>query len=242
MSMPLRHQDQAGPSGPDFRHVESWIFDLDNTLYRADSGLFAQIESRMTDFVAQVTALERSEARRIQKDLYRQYGTTLCGLMATRGIDPEAYLSYVHDIDLDSLKPDASLARAISKLPGKRYIFTNGCRNHAERILARLELAPLFDQVWDIRTIGFIPKPDRRAYESVVAATGLAPPGAAMFDDIAHNLQAARALGMTTVWLKSALDWSAQAGLGQAEIPVATPGHIDHETSDLTAFLNTIRI
>jgi putative hydrolase of the HAD superfamily len=235
---------QASAMAPDFRHVRHWIFDLDNTLYCAGSGVFAQIESRMTDFVAALTGLERTEARRLQKELYRQYGTTLKGLMATRGLDPEPYLSFVHDIDLGPLQPDAALAFAIARLPGRRYVFTNGCRHHAARILARLELAHLFDDIWDIRTIDFIPKPDRRAYELVVAAAAVEAGRAAMFDDIAPNLTPARALGMTTVWLKNAHDFSPQGGhqTGPAEIPLAAPCHIDHETADLIDFLNSIRI
>lgn len=222
----------------DFRHVRHWIFDLDNTLYRADCGLFAGIESRMTDFVMQATGLERAPARALQKDLYRQYGTTLSGLMQTRDIDPEAYLAFVHDIDLSPLAPDPALNFRLQCLPGRRYVFTNGCRHHAERILARRGMAGLFDEIWDIRTLDFIPKPDTRAYDSVVAAAGLEPSGAAMFDDIAHNLAPARALGMTTVWLKTGSDFSAGAG----EIPLAASRHIDHETGDLTVFLGSIRI
>ncbi len=218
--------------------MRHWIFDLDNTLYRGDCGLFAQIESRMTDFVATLTGMERGEAKRLQKELYRQYGTTLSGLMATRGIDPEAYLGFVHDIDLSSLQADPALARAVARLPGKRYIFTNGCRHHAQRILSALGLEHLFDAVWDIRTIGFIPKPDRRAYEAVVADAGLAADQAAMFDDIAHNLVAARALGMTTIWLRTGGDYGPHGG----EISLAEQRHIDHETADLTAFLNGIGI
>jgi putative hydrolase of the HAD superfamily len=234
----LEQAGQSGTGAPDFRHVHHWIFDLDNTLYRADCGVFAQIESRMTDFVAQLTATDRTEARRIQKDLYRQYGTTLSGLMTTRGIDPEPYLAFVHDIDLGELRPDASLRFAIERLAGKRYIFTNGCRRHAARILSRLELDHLFDEIWDIRTIDFAPKPDPAAYANVVAKAGIAPARAAMFDDIARNLVPAHALGMTTVWLKTDNAWAAQG----PEFPVASAGHIDHETADLTIFLNSIGI
>lgn len=234
-------------AAPDFRHVRNWLFDLDNTLYGARSGVFAQIESRMTDFVAQLTATDRVQARRIQKDLYRQYGTTLRGLMATHGIDPEPFLAYVHDIDLGALAPDAGLGLAVGRLPGKRYVFTNGCRHHAVRILARLDMDHLFDDIWDIRTLGFLPKPDRRAYDQVVTSAGFKADQAAMFDDIAPNLIPARALGMTTVWLRNAQDWSPEAGLraglpAVAEILLAAPEHIDHETGDLKVFLNSIRI
>jgi putative hydrolase of the HAD superfamily len=238
---PTQTAPESGPDfRPDFRHVRDWIFDLDNTLYCARNGVFAQIEARMTDFVVQLTAAERGEARRLQKDLYRQYGTTLKGLMVTRSIDPEPYLAFVHDIDLGGLTADMDLAQAIARLPGRRYIFTNGCRHHAGRILARLGMSHMFHDIWDIRTTGFVPKPDPAAYAQVVAGAGVRPDAAAMFDDIAHNLPPARALGMTTVWLKTAQDWSAQAQSGQ--IPLAGPEEIDHETGDLTGFLNSIRI
>jgi putative hydrolase of the HAD superfamily len=221
--------------------VRHWIFDLDNTLYRSDSGLFRQIESRMTDFVARLTGLDRDRARALQKQLYRDHGTTLNGLMVTRGMDPEPYLDFVHDIDLSPLGPDQGLAEAIGRLPGRRFVFTNGCRNHAARILDQVGLAPLFEEIWDIRHIGFVPKPDPRAYAQVVAAAGLNAGHSAMFDDIAQNLQPARDLGMTTVWLNSGPDFSAGHGAVGPGI-VANPAPFHHVTDDLTLFLNSIRI
>ena len=234
----MTEKDGAQPgTRPDFRHVKSWIFDLDNTLYRADNGIFAQIESRMTDYVTALLKLPRDQARARQKDLYRRYGTTLNGLMHEHDVDADDYLHFVHDIDLSGLGPDAPLAAAIEALPGKRFVFTNGCRDHAARILDRLEMAHLFEQVWDIRTMGFAPKPQAPAYASVVAAGGIAAPQAAMFDDIARNLSPARALGMTTVWLKTDSPWGEHGPL----LDVAE-GDIDHETGNLTDFLQTIRI
>jgi putative hydrolase of the HAD superfamily len=225
-------------TAPDFRHVRDWVFDLDNTLYRADNGVFARIDARMTEFVSHLLGKPPDEARKVQKELYREHGTTLNGLIKLYGIDPEPYLNYVHDIDLGELAADAGLAFAIERLPGRRYIFTNGCRHHAARILDRLRIAPLFDEIWDIRTIGFAPKPDPAAYDRVTARAGIAPKSAAMFDDIARNLVPAHALGMTTVWLKTDNDWAAHG----PEFPVASAGHIDHETADLTVFLNGIGI
>jgi putative hydrolase of the HAD superfamily len=222
---------------PDFRHVKSWIFDLDNTLYRADNGIFAQIEARMTDYVMAFLKLPREAAWARQKDLYRQYGTTLSGLMREHGAAPDDYLHYVHDIDLSDLAPDAALTAAIEKLPGRRFVFTNGCRDHAARILDRLGMAHLFESVWDIRTIDFQPKPAASAYASVVAAGGVACDQAAMFDDIARNLVPARALGMTTVWLKTDSPWGKHGPM----MDVA-PSDIDHETDNLTQFLQSIRI
>lgn len=228
---------QSPDSRPDLRHVRSWIFDLDNTLYRADSGIFAQIESRMTDYVSAFLKLPRDDARIRQKDLYRQYGTTLNGLMREHGCDAEDYLRFVHDIDLGDLVQDEALAFALERLPGRRFVFTNGCRDHAARILDRLGMTHLFAQVWDIRTMGFAPKPEIQAYASVVAAAGLEPQEAAMFDDIARNLVPARAMGMTTVWLKTDAPWGKHGPLMDV-----SEGDISHQTENLTQFLQSIRI
>jgi putative hydrolase of the HAD superfamily len=225
-------------SAPDFRHVRNWIFDLDNTLYRADNGIFAQIESRMTDYVTTLLTLPRDQARIRQKDLYRRYGTTLNGLMCEHDVDAEDYLHFVHDIDLGDLGPDTALANVVANLPGRRFVFTNGCRNHAARILDRLGMTNLFESVWDIRTIAFAPKPQACAYDSVVAAGGVSAQEAAMFDDIPRNLVPARALGMTTVWINNRdSPWTSHG----PQMDVA-PGDISHETENLTGFLNSIRI
>jgi putative hydrolase of the HAD superfamily len=238
LATPAGTKGAGAESGPDFRHVRAWLFDLDNTLYRADCGVFAQIERRMTDYVARFTGLAPREALRLQKSLYRAHGTTLNGLMRLHGADADDYLAYVHDIDLSGLAPDPQLTAAVARLPGRRYVFTNGCRDHARRILARIGGADLFDDIWDIRTLEFTPKPDARAYARVVAAAGLEPAAAAMFDDIAHNLVAARALGMTTVWLNTGAAFS-QDGPEAAAMP---QDHADHETDDLPQFLTSIRI
>lgn len=233
------HQDETvdAAARPDFRHVANWIFDLDNTLYRADNGIFAQIEARMTDYVMRLLDMPRPDAWARQKDLYRRYGTTLNGLMIEHGCDAEDYLNFVHDIDLSSLGPDAGLQAALAALPGRRLVFTNGCRGHAARILARLQLDHLFYAVWDIRSLDFRPKPDAAGYADLVAASGLDAGAAAMFDDIPRNLVPARALGMTTVWLKNDSPWSSQG----PHMDVVD-GDIDHQTEDLTHFLHNIRI
>lgn len=235
--LPSVGNDRTPAQTPDFGHVRSWIFDLDNTLYRADNGVFAQIEARMTDYVERLLNLPRDAARTVQKDLYRQYGTTLNGLMREHDCDAEDYLAYVHDIDLGDLTADPGLKTALARLPGRRFVFTNGCANHAARILDRIGLADSFDAVWDIRSMGFSPKPMAEAYTQVMAAGAVEGPEAAMFDDIARNLVPARALGMTTVWLKTDAPWGKHGPL----MDVA-PGDIEHETDNLTQFLNTIRI
>ena len=223
-------------TGADFSHVRAWIFDLDNTLYPAHCDLFALIDERMTDYVSRLLDVDRVEARRLQKEHYRTHGTTLNGLMKVHGIAPDEFLSYVHDIDLSALAPDASLAAALERLPGRRYVFTNGSREHAARVLARLDLAHLFEEVWDIRTFGFQPKPHAHAYRTAQARKGAG--AAAMFDDIARNLVEAHALGWTTVWLNNGSEWSRQG----PEAPIAEPHHIHYETGDLARFLQSVRL
>lgn len=222
----------------DFRHVEGWIFDLDNTLYPARADLFGQIDRRMARYIGDFFGVSPDDAWRIQKTYYSEHGTTLNGLMHDHNIDPEHYLDFVHDIDLSVLAPDPSLARAIARLPGKRIVFTNGCARYANRVLEQLSLSDHFDAVWDIRKIGFRPKPNPSSYRAVLSGHGLAAGRAAMFEDLARNLVPAHALGMTTVWLKNGSEWSKQG----PEHPIAEPGHIHYEIEDLASFLHSIRI
>ncbi len=222
----------------DFRHVTGWIFDLDNTLYPARADLFGQIDARMARYIGDFFGVGADEAWQIQKRYYSEHGTTLNGLMHDHGIDPEDYLNFVHDIDLSILEPDGALCEAVALLPGTRIVFTNGCANHAARVLDRLALSGHFDAIWDIRKIGFRPKPDPGAYRAVLSGHGLQPAQAAMFDDLARNLVPAHGLGMTTVWLKNGSEWSKQ-GPGH---PRAEPGHIHYETENLARFLHSIRI
>jgi len=221
---------------PDFRHIDTWIFDLDNTLYRADSDLFAQIEARMRDYIAQHLRLDGDEASRLQHRYYGEYGSTLCGLIAHDGIDPEQFLDYVHDVDLSVLVPDAKLNRALAQLPGRRYIFTNGCRNHAERVLERVDLADVIDDIWDIRTLRYVPKPQPAAYHRIIEVANFSPTNAAMFEDMARNLMPAHALGMTTVWINNGSVWSHQG----PDHPLVARRHIHHEIDDLCEFLHAI--
>jgi putative hydrolase of the HAD superfamily len=238
MSGQANTMEAKGEARPDLRHVRAWIFDLDNTLYSVHSDVFTQIDARMTAFVQRHFGIAADRARDLQKTYYREHGTTLNGLMRVNGIDPEAYLSFVHDIDLSAIPADTALEAGLARLPGRRFVFTNGCRNHAARVLEQLELTHLFDEVWDIRTIGYVPKPERAAYELVLKRAGAPAAAVAMFDDMARNLVPAHALGMTTVWLKNDAPWSRQG----PQFPIAAPVHIHHETDDLASFLQSIRI
>ena len=232
-----KERDVAG-QGPDFRHIDTWIFDLDNTLYRADSNLFAQIDERMTRYIAQQMDVTVEEAQHLQQAYYHDYGSTLSGLMTINNIEPESFLAYVHDIDLSAIAPDAALNQALARLRGRRFGFTIGCCRHAQRVLDRLGIAGAIDDIWDIRTLGFTPKPQAAAYRRIVEAGAFAPESAAMFEDMARNLMPAHALGMTTVWLNNGSAWSHQG----PEFPIVARRHIHHEIDDLAEFLHAIRV
>ena len=228
---------------PDLTHVESWVFDLDNTLYPAECRLFSQIDARMTDFIRRTTGAPQDEARRLQKDYYVRYGTTLSGLMAEHKIAPDEFLDYVHDIDFSVVPEDRAMRAAIEALPGRRYIFTNGSVAHAERVLSRIGVSGLFDDIFDIRAADWTPKPHRATYERFIAATRVRPGEAAMFEDLAHNLEAAHALGMTTVLVASGADWFADEP--EAKRPARPgdekPAHVHHVTGNLAGFLDGAR-
>jgi putative hydrolase of the HAD superfamily len=228
---------------PDFSHVESWVFDLDNTLYPAHCRLFSQIDARMTDYIRRATGAAHDEARRLQKDYYVRYGTTLSGLMAEHKIAPDDFLDYVHDIDFSVVPEDRAMRAAIEALPGRRYIFTNGSVAHAERVLARIGVSGLFDDIFDIRAADWTPKPHRATYERFLAATRVRAGEAAMFEDLVHNLEAAHALGMTTVLVASDADWFADepAAKRPARPGDEKPPHVHHVTADLAGFLDGAR-
>ena len=184
---------------PDLGHVRTWLFDLDDTLYPAESGLMAEIERRMTDFVMGVTGLARDEAFRLQKDYLVEHGVTLLGLMKHHGVDPDAFADAYVDIELDALSHDPELVAAIAALPGRRLIFTNADARHATRVLQRLGLADLFDEVFHIASFDFTPKPDPRAFARICAEHAVVPGETCFFEDSERNLKPAAEIGMTTV-------------------------------------------
>lgn len=206
----------------DFAHVTQWVFDLDNTLYAPEVKLFDQIEVRMTEWVMRVTGVGRDKADQLRQDYWAQYGTTLAGLMAEHDVDPAPYLTDVHDISFDGLTPDPGLAAALSALPGRRIVYTNGSAPYAENVLSALGLTGLFDAVYGVEHAGFRPKPERAAFEAIFAQDGIAPTQAAMFEDSARNLEAPREMGMRTIHVAP----SPESG-----------AHIDYHTSDLTGFV-----
>lgn len=213
----------------DLAHVDTWIFDLDNTLYPAECGLMAEIEARMTRFVAEVAGLPQDEAYRLQKRYLREHGLTLRGLMIEHGVEPDVFHALFHDLSLECLARDPALVATIAGLPGRRLIFTNADAIHARRVLERLELAGLFDEVLHIDSFGFRPKPDRVAFDRMVAERGVSPAHAAFFEDSEANLAPAAALGMTTV-------------LVGAHALTSTASFVHHRTPALVPFLAAARL
>lgn len=215
----------------DFTGVDTWIFDLDNTLYPVEARLFAQIERRMTAYVMRLTGADEAEADRLRAHWWRQHGTTLAGLMAEHRIDPAGYLAEVHDIDFSVLAPDPGLAAAIAALPGRKLVHTNADSAYATRVLACRGLG-CFEAICGIEEAGFHPKPDPRAYAALLAAHGIDPARAAFFEDDSRNLAHPHSLGMRTILV--GLGRHGPDELGPAEVHGA---HVQHRTDDLTAFL-----
>jgi putative hydrolase of the HAD superfamily len=219
-----------------FERTQVWIFDLDNTLYPAECNLFAQVDRRMGEFIARYLGVPLEYARHLQKTYYRQFGTTLSGLMQVHRMDPNAFLDYVHDIDLACVPESPALAAAIDRLPGRKLILTNGSRRHAERVAGKLGVLHHFEDIYDIVASGYVPKPTAACYDRFLAQHGVEAAVAAMFEDMPHNLEAPHTLGMTTVLVHSTCDYDHPV---QQKIRawVQPPEHVHHMTDDLTGFL-----
>lgn len=215
----------------ELRHIDSWIFDLDNSLYSASANLFELIDIRMGEFIQQLLGVDAAEARKVQKGYFRDHGTTLAGLMASHGVDPHEFLDYVHDIDLARISADPALVAAIDKLPGRKFVFTNGDEKYAARVLEKLGLANLWDGLHDIHAMKYVPKPHPDAYVAMCDRHVIDPTRALFVEDMARNLKPAKDLGMTTVWIDNG---SEQAGIG------ADPSFIDFRTDDIGRWLAEI--
>ena len=211
--------------------VNSWLFDMDNSLYQASVNLFAQIDRKMEAYVGQLLGLGRDEARALQKRYFHEHGTTLKGLMLSHQVDPYHFLSFVHDIDTSVLDENPRLRAALMKLPGRRIVFTNGDRPYAEQVLGAIGILDCFEDIHDIHAMDYHPKPDPRAYSGLCAAHGVDPARAFFVDDMAHNLKPAHALGMVTGWVNNG---SERGDHGHS------PDFIDHEIADLTDWLEEL--
>lgn len=222
-----------------FTETQVWIFDLDNTLYPAECNLFAEVDTRMGEFIAKYLGVPYAHARHLQKSYYRQFGTTLAGLMRVHKMDPQKFLDYVHDIDLSVVQAAPELRAAIASLPGRKLIYTNGSRTHAERVAEKLGILEEFEDICDIIACEYVPKPEADAFDRMVRRHGVAPRQSAMFEDMPHNLEVPHALGMATVLVHSAYhDHPIQLEVERWE---TLPAHVHHLTRDLRGFLETLK-
>jgi putative hydrolase of the HAD superfamily len=216
---------------PALRHIDCWIFDLDNSLYPAATNLFALIDIRMGEYIQRLLDVGPEEARRVQKSYFHEHGTTLAGLMAAHGVDPHEFLDYVHDIDLARIVADPVVIGAVERLPGRKFVFTNGDAAYASRVLDRLGLGNMFDGLHDIHAMNYVPKPDPRSYAAMCACHGIEPGRALFVEDMARNLAPAKELGMTTVWI----DNGSERGDHGAD-----PAFIDYHIDDIGLWLTDI--
>lgn len=184
-----------------FAHIRDWIFDLDNCLYPASTGLFALIDERMGAYIERLLGVDAIEAKRVQKAHFHEHGTTLAGLMKDHDVDPHDFLDDVHNIPLDRIEADARLARLLPRLPGRRFVFTNGDAPYARRVLEAIGVHQHFDELHDIHASSYRPKPDPHGYTLLCERFGIDPAHALLADDMVQNLAPARKLGMTTVWV-----------------------------------------
>lgn len=216
---------------PRFSNISDWIFDLDNTLYPASTRLFDLIDARMTTYVQHLLQLDPVEARRIQKEYFRDHGTTLAGLMKLHDVDPHHFLDDVHDIELDRVAMDTRLGQGLLALPGRRFVFTNGNDAYAERVLKAIGIGDHFHGLIDIHATNYLPKPDPHGYRLLVDRFDIDPRRAVLVEDMAKNLKPAKAMGMTTVWVDNGSDH------GDHD---ADPAAIDYVIHDVADWLQTL--
>lgn len=208
-----------------FAHVDTWVFDLDNTLYPPSADLFGRMDARFSAYVARLTGLDKANALRLCGEYWDHYGSTLIGLIEHHDVDPHDFLADVHNIDISHLEPDATLSQALHTLPGRRIVYTNGSENHAKRVLAARNLTSAFDAVYGVEHADFKPKPTHDAFMTVFTKDGVVPAQAAMFEDEPRNLAVPHALGMRTVHVHPT---------------PADDDHIHHHTDNLADFLSQL--
>jgi putative hydrolase of the HAD superfamily len=223
----------AAPRG--FSRVETWVFDLDNTLYPHHLNLWQQVDERIRTYVSNFLKVSKEEAFRVQKDYYKRYGTTMRGLMAEHGLEPDDYLEFVHEIDHSPLTPNPALGAALERLPGRKLILTNGTRKHAENVMRRLEVHHHFEDVFDIAAADLDPKPMPRVYERFLARHNVDPHKAAMFEDLARNLETPHAMGMATILVVP--ERQREVFREQWEFEGRTAAHVDYVTENLVGFI-----
>ena len=215
----------------ELKNIKYWLFDLDNTLYSGATKVFEQVDRKMSDFISSKLKISREEARKIQKNYFIEYNTTLNGMIKNHKIDANEFLEFVHDVDLSFLKEDKQLDKEIEKIKGKKIIFTNGSRAHALNVTKRLGIQRHFDDIFDIVSADFIPKPSLETYKKIIEKYKIEPQYSIFIEDIARNLKPAHELGMKTVWIINDEPWAAE---------FSDSNFIDYKTDKLSKFLKEI--
>jgi putative hydrolase of the HAD superfamily len=210
--------------------VETWVFDLDNTLYPASCGLFPLVQERMNEYICGLLGVSMDEAKSLRAQYFREHGTTMHGLMAVHRVDPHEFMTFVHDVDLSCVPANPALVAALEGLSGRKLVYTNGSVPHAENLLKHLGISYFFDDIFDIVASDFAPKPAMGPFREFVRRYGVEPTRALMIEDMAKNLAPAAELGMTTAWVKTGVDWAAMA---------SDADYINYIVEDLAGFLGT---
>ena len=213
--------------------IDTWIFDLDNTLYSADSGIFQQVHELMGKFVSNHLNIGINEAKKIQKKYYKEHGTTLKGLMDNHGVEPDYFLAEVHKLDYSIVNSNKDLNNELHKLNGKKIIYTNANMQHTLDVLERIELSNFFDEIFDIKMANYVPKPDIKPYEEIIKKYDLNPSSSAMFDDIAKNLVPAKKVGFTSIWIDAGYE-------NFSDDIKSSKKFLDYTTTDLHLFLEKV--
>jgi putative hydrolase of the HAD superfamily len=221
-----------------FAHINTWVFDLDNTLYPHHVNLWQQVDKRIGEFVGAWLDVSPEEARRIQKDYYRRYGTTMRGMMTEHGVRADDFLAYVHQIDHSPLESNPAMGAAIARLPGRKLVLTNGSTDHADKVLQRLGIESHFEAVFDIIAADLEPKPAAQTYQKFLSDHHVDPGKSAMFEDLARNLVIPHQLGMTTVLVVP--DGTREVLREDWELEGRDDSYVDHVTDDLTGFLQAL--
>jgi len=216
-----------------FKTIKCWIFDLDNTLYSGKTRVFEQVDKKMSEYISKKLNISTDEAKKIQKNYFHEYNTTLNGMIKNHEIDPDEFLEYVHDIDIDFLKKDLKLEEEIKKLDGKKIIFTNGSRKHAINVTKRIGIDQYFDDIFDIVNSDFIPKPSIEPYKKLVEKHKIDPNLCVFVEDIARNLKPAYEMGMKTVWIENDEPWASK---------FSDSNFINYKTNNLSEFLKKINL
>jgi putative hydrolase of the HAD superfamily len=214
-------------------HTKYWIFDLDNTLYSGQTKVFSEVDKKMSAYISKKLDVDLIKAKEIQKKYFYDTGTTLSGLMKYNKVNPHEFLEFVHDIDISWLPKDLLLREELIKIKEKKYIFTNGSHSHAKNITNQLGIEDLFDGTFAITDADFIPKPSIEPYKKIIKKFDLDPKKSILIEDIAHNLEQAKNLGMKTCWLENNESFAKK----DADKP-----YIDYKIKSLPSFLQEINI